>query len=250
MESLPNEIKHEILLQLDYPSLLNVCQINVAFWQICRDDSLWRQLFQRHYPTRHHNDQISWRQNYVQCRHYDHLSTFVETFLERHLMLTPIVSLNGPKDPKVPKGPKIPKFPFHQQMIGQLIRLLNAFMQRHRLTQSRQFNSFDLYNLQTELLDVPLQSAGSSSSTDRKLTRLILQSNYRRFCHDLVTFLASCGYHQEDESEYTCANENESGGDMDSNSENSESDHSKASWSNSSNLSELEANEADEDDEN
>jgi hypothetical protein len=81
MESLPNELKHEILVQLDYESLINVCQINVTFRQICHDDSLWRRLFQRHYPTRHHNDQISWRQNYVQCRRYDHLETFAETFL-------------------------------------------------------------------------------------------------------------------------------------------------------------------------
>lgn len=49
MNALPDELKLEILRNLDYNSLTNVCGVNSAFNDLCKDRALWKRLLEKDY---------------------------------------------------------------------------------------------------------------------------------------------------------------------------------------------------------
>lgn len=63
---LPPEINLQVLLNLDYPSLLSVCRLNVSTNLMCRDDYLWQLKLQQDFPglAQYKPAQLSWRQQY------------------------------------------------------------------------------------------------------------------------------------------------------------------------------------------
>jgi hypothetical protein len=49
MESLPDEVKINILLHLPRSTMGRLCRVNKEYQSLCRDDMLWKNLFHQHF---------------------------------------------------------------------------------------------------------------------------------------------------------------------------------------------------------
>jgi hypothetical protein len=49
-DQLPTEVQFQVLIDLGYPELNSLCQVSSVAQQLCDDDYLWRQLWQKDFP--------------------------------------------------------------------------------------------------------------------------------------------------------------------------------------------------------
>jgi hypothetical protein len=90
MEELPDELKLELLLDVGYPGLCELCQVNQSFANICRDELLWRRLYKLDYPDWTKNEDSTWRESYLDLWHlYESIHQFAQQYLEMHLIIRP-----------------------------------------------------------------------------------------------------------------------------------------------------------------
>nr|QBK87794.1 MAG: F-box domain protein [Marseillevirus LCMAC202] len=51
IETLPQETILQIFDNLDMADILNACQTNVLWSNICKDEVLWKKLYEKHFPV-------------------------------------------------------------------------------------------------------------------------------------------------------------------------------------------------------
>lgn len=90
MEELPDELKFQLLLDVGYPGLRELCRTNQNFARICRDELLWRRLFERDFPDWEKNETKTWRESYLELWHdFESIRQFAQHYLETHLAIRP-----------------------------------------------------------------------------------------------------------------------------------------------------------------
>jgi hypothetical protein len=90
MNVLPNELKLQIFYHLSYNDLGNVAQTNSEFREVCRDESIWRHLYERDFPNWGKYDETTWRESYRGLQGmYRSIYQFAQRYLEDHLMIEP-----------------------------------------------------------------------------------------------------------------------------------------------------------------
>lgn len=72
IKRLPNELIYNILIELPLPSLLNFCEINKNYREICRDDIFWKYKTFNDFPEKanfrtdnYEMGQLSWKEYYI-----------------------------------------------------------------------------------------------------------------------------------------------------------------------------------------
>lgn len=71
MNSLPYEVKLNILIQAGYPGLLDLCYLDKSLYHMCQDDYLWSLLVSKDFPDLHEVKPIDMDyQQYFQDNYY------------------------------------------------------------------------------------------------------------------------------------------------------------------------------------
>ncbi len=58
IETLPQETILQIFDNLDMADILNACQTNVLWSNICKDEVLWKKLYEKHFPVKYREEEI------------------------------------------------------------------------------------------------------------------------------------------------------------------------------------------------
>lgn len=181
METLPNELKREILLLVDYTTFRNLCQTNATFRALCADESLWHQRFQRDFLNEHKGESETWHQAYDRRWRWEKkIEDFAEQFFIRYSIIGYWKLLNN-------------------QIIAELIGDLKYFMREHHDTKTYTYN--DLTSLSYDLLRdaSALHKLGTWEWDRYRLWDLFEQ--YGDYNTEIIDFLESMNYHLEDEEE-------------------------------------------------
>ena len=134
MENLPDELKIEILLDVGYPDLLELCRTNVNFSNICHDELLWKRLNEQDFPGYEPTPGSTWRQLYEGLWREQHrINAFAQRFLRQYLMTQP-------------------RYARVDLMAQDITKLLNNFIENHRSSESIPFD--DLIEFSLELLTI------------------------------------------------------------------------------------------------
>lgn len=177
MESLPDELKLELLYDVGYPGLVSLCQSNQEFANLCRDEVLWRRLFERDFPNLEPPEGIDWRTSYINTWDWYHsIREFAESFLQNH----PFVKR---------------KYVQLEPMIQDLIDLIDKFLDAHY--DSRRYSYEDLHDLAYDTIKI------ASGLRDRYIgdgnERYDIGAFSWRSDREIYDFLRSIDYHMNPE---------------------------------------------------
>jgi hypothetical protein len=90
MEVLPDELKLQILYHLSYEDLVTIAQTNSEFREVCRDESIWRHLYERDFPNWDKYENYPWKESYLSLHNMDQsIYQFAQQYLDDHLMIDP-----------------------------------------------------------------------------------------------------------------------------------------------------------------
>jgi hypothetical protein len=118
LESLPNEILYQVVLDLDDSALFQLCKTSRRFADPCQDEDFWRQRYFLRYPEFHSREeatlfepsfQVSWRQIYWDAIHsaqpvylsprfrqfYRELKELAPQISDGHVSKTPVVHFSS-----------------------------------------------------------------------------------------------------------------------------------------------------------
>jgi hypothetical protein len=90
LNELPDEIKLRILLNAEFPELMNLCRTNVSFQRICQDERFWRDRLSRDFPDYFGKPSTSWRQLYERLyTQWQQAKAFAKAFLQKFRLVNP-----------------------------------------------------------------------------------------------------------------------------------------------------------------
>jgi hypothetical protein len=186
METIPPEVKTEFFLNLSYPDILRLCQTNRAFANLCQDDSLWHQLFQRDYPELEGVPEKSWRENYTWARRGD---LRIKPFIQEILRANPIAN---------------PKYARIDQMEQDSVDLILEFLE----DPPTHIYSYD--DLRSLIYDIfTIISGLNPDHPSFRSVEYYLKETTNDHLGDFVDFLKSLGYHMDHQDAIDYGFENE-----------------------------------------
>ena len=140
MEHLPIELKYQFVLKTGYPGLVSLCQTNQEFAEICRDQRLWRELYQRDFgKVVGLGTIIDWRKYYLEK--YNSIDRFLTRAIQYHLAI----------------HSKYANLPLIRQNLTQVIR---DFIQQHH---QKGYTYIDFLELRSDIEDILAGGIGELS---------------------------------------------------------------------------------------
>lgn len=179
MASLPNELLLQVLGDVGYPGLLQLCQTNRQLRDLCSDESLWRQLANREFPELRLKPGSTWRQAYESRWHQrQQVHRFANQLVRDHLLANP-------------------RYARLDVMTADIVKLLTDFIAEHR--ESKIYSHDKLIEVAMEIFEIlsglKSEYIGSESrDLDPRVNDMDLEIQGA-----IETFLQSLGYMNEDE---------------------------------------------------
>ncbi len=75
--SLPQELVHELLLAMDTAVLLNFCNTNREFQNLCNNEFFWQQKVQQLGPSAQKPNNLSWKQYFINLTNFKTIPIYI-----------------------------------------------------------------------------------------------------------------------------------------------------------------------------